>query len=238
MSIIIKFKDSIHRQNFVEKQIKTGEFYRDGNGVVLSNEYPENEKNNLGSEIYSEKNFKNKKRDHYFEIISLSKAYYSSPTTVLEVGAGTGCFARMYINKFNPKKYVFYEYSKPMVKRIHKEFKKQGDTEIDVKRKSFKNISKQELSKYDCIMALQVFEHINWDREFLSSISPGTWIFFSVPRIVNEHHVRAFLTPDSIIYRYKDILDIKEIREIKRVIHFKSKHNYPLKWAIAAKRSE
>jgi len=102
--------------------------------------------------------------------------------------------------------------------------------------KSFKNISAEEIKKYDCIISLEVLEHINWDKEFLSSLSPSTWVFLSVPRIHDSTHVRAYLTPDSIAYRYKDILNIYEIREVKRIIHFKSKHNYPLIWGIASQR--
>jgi 2-polyprenyl-3-methyl-5-hydroxy-6-metoxy-1,4-benzoquinol methylase len=236
MDTKISFKNTRARKTYVERQIEKGLFYRNKDGVVLSKEHPKNEAKNINSDIYSNVNWKDKKRRHYYVTEKMCRRYYDKPTNVLEVGAGTGQFAKMYINRFKPKSYTLYEHSPPMIKRIKKRFKKQDFTKINIKNKSFKNISKDKLSEYDCIIALEVFEHINWDREFLSLLDPKTWIFFSVPRIVAHLHVRSYLTPDSIIYRYKNILDVYEVREVKRIIHYKSKHNYPMIWSVVAKR--
>jgi len=232
------FKVDKHRQRFINKTIASGEFYVNREGVLISKEYPKNEKNNVNNKLYDTKNFRNKKRKYYFDILKLCKKYYKDFINVLEVGAGTGQFAEMYINKFSPKSYTFYENSNPMVKKIKKRFTVEGPTRISIKKKSFKDLSEFKLSRYDCVIALQVFEHINWDKEFLSKISPGTWVFFSVPTIHDTLHTRAYLTPDSIFYRYKDILDIHLIKEVRRVINFNSKHNYPMHWVIASQRND
>jgi 2-polyprenyl-3-methyl-5-hydroxy-6-metoxy-1,4-benzoquinol methylase len=236
MNFINEFKCGKFRKKFIEKMIRTGEFYRNKNGVVLSKEYPENEKNNFNNDGYGKKKPKNRKKNHYPVINRLCKKYYSSPTNVLEVGPGNGYFAKMYINKFKPKSYTLYDTSDRMIKIIKNKFLGEDRTKINIKNKSFKDIPKSEFNNYDCVLGLQVFEHINWDKEFLYSINSGTWVFFSVPRVHGFNHVRAFMTPDSIYYRYHDVLDICEIREVVRTIHFKSKHNYPLIFAVAAKR--
>ncbi len=228
------FKLDIYRQKFINKTIKNGKFYINKDNIILSKEYPENEIKNLNSDSYSKKKFKDKKRKYYIIIEKLCKQYYPNSINVIEVGAGTGRFAKMYISKFKPKNYILYDSSKLMIRRIKKKLKTQNFTKIIIKNKSFKNIS--ELNKYDCVIALEALEHINWDKEFLSSISHGTWVFFSVPRVHAFNHVRAFLTPDSITYRYKDILNIYEIREVRRNINFKSKHNYPIHWAIVSQK--
>ncbi len=230
------FKVNEHRQRYINKTINGGKFYVNKDGVVISKEYPENEKNNKNNKIYDSKVFRDKRRAHYFDTLKICKRYYNNPIKVLEVGPGTGQFAEMYINRFKPKSYTFYENSEPMVKRIRNRFKTEGSTKIHIKNKSFKNLSTSELREYDCVISLEVFEHINWDREFLSLLSPKTWVFFSVPRINAAVHTRAYLTPDSIFYRYKDILDICAIREVKRVINFKSKHNYPIHWVATGQR--
>ena len=195
------------------------------------------EKKNDNSEMYDSKNFRDKKRTHYFDTLKMCKKYYNNPINVLEIGPGTGQFAEMYVNRFKPESYALYENSKPMVKRIKKRFKIEGFTKINIKKKNFKDLSKSKLSKYDCVISLEVFEHINWDREFLDLLSYKTWVFFTVPRIHGDIHTRAYLTPDSIFYRYKNILDIHTIREVKRIIHFNSKHNYPMHWVIVAQRN-
>jgi len=233
---ITNFKVNEHRQRFINSVIDEGKFYVNKEGVVISKEYPKNEKNNKNSELYSSKNFKNKNRTHYFDTIKMCNKYYNNSINVLEVGPGTGQFAEMYVNKFKPKSYTFYEDSKPMVKRIKKRFKTEVFTKLHIKEKSFKDLPTSKLSRYDCVISLEVFEHINWDKEFLFALSPKTWVFFSVPRIHGDVHTRAYLTPDSIFYRYKDILDIHVIKEVRRVIHFKSKHNYPMHWVIVSQR--
>lgn len=235
MNFINKFKCGEFRQKFIEKMINTGEFYRDKNGVILSKEYPENEKNNFNNDGYGKKP-KYIKKDHYPVVCKLCKKYYPSPINVLEVGPGNGYFAKMHIKKFKPKSYTLYDSSERMVKILNSKFSGEDRTKINIKNKNFKDIPKSEFDNYDCVLALEVFEHINWDKEFLYSMNSGTWVFFSVPRLHHSRHVRAFMTPDSIYYRYHDILDIYEIREVVRTIHFKSKHNYPLIFAVAAKR--
>jgi len=231
------FKCGEERQKYIEKTVRNGKFCENKDGVVISKEYPKNEKNNLNSKFYKQDNFKDKKREYYIEVLKLCKNYHSF-TNILEVGAGTCFFAKTYINKFKPNSYTIYDSSDVMCKRSRKKLEGKSSTNINIYNNSFKDISAEELTKYDCVIALEVLEHINWDKEFLFSIAPETWIFFSVPRIHSFNHVRAFLTPDSIAYRYKSILDIYEIREVKRDIHFKSKHNYPIHWVVAARRGK
>jgi len=238
----INFIDSDTRRRFIEREIASGEFYRNKDGIILSKEYPENEKNNYKKKFWHHKNYKNKERDHYKVVLNLCETYYKNADTILDVGAGSGYFGRMYVNKFSPKKYVLYDASIDQIKKIAKEFKNQEGTEIQIKYQSFRHISESELTRYDCVISLQVFEYINWDKEFLSKISPGTWVFFSVPSVPKSLSdkpslaVRLFLTPDSILYRYKSLLDIYEIKEVHRQYHNISFHRYPRKWAIVAQK--
>ena len=233
---IKKFDMSEDRKRYIEKVLLTKQFYRNEDDIIVSEEYPENEQNSNSENNFDKNGFGiDKNRRHYTIIKKLCKQYYPFPKQVLEVGAGTGYFAKIFIDKFIPQKYAVYEFSKSF-KIIRKKFKEERRTKVVIHNKSFKDLSSKELEQYDCVIALEVLEHINWDREFLSKIKPGTWVFISVPRIHGYNHVRAFLTPDSIAYRYRDILKIHEIKEVKRSINFKSKHNYPLIWAAACKK--
>ncbi|KKL92916.1 hypothetical protein LCGC14_1879950, partial [marine sediment metagenome] len=90
-------------------------------------------------------------------------------------------------------------------------------------KEDFRNI--QEFHCYDSIIALEIFEHINWDIEFIDKINRGTWVFFSVPNKMANFHVRYFVNKEEIIKRYSKLLEIKDIEFI------------PSKWwVVAAKR--
>ena len=223
------------RRKYIRKVMIKGKFYKNEDGVIVSKEYPKNEGRDQDVKFFSyEKDFRDKKRDYYIPMLNLCDKYYPIATRIIEVGAGTGYFSNKYIKKFKPKRYIFYENSKAMVSKIKKRMRVQKFTKTHIYNESFRN--RKELKKYDCVIALEVLEHVGWDKEFLSLVAPLTWVFFSVPRLHAFNHVRAFLTPDSIAYRYKDILDICEIREVKRKIHFKSRHNYPIHWVVAARK--
>jgi len=235
---ITNFELNSIKKEFINTVLKKEAFYINDYNIIESKEFPKNEfKNDSKSynKLWKESQWKDKDRIYYGEMIKLCKKY-GTFNNILEVGAGFGWFSKIFIKYNNPECYSIYETSTVAFDKMKKKFVNLPNN-INIYNKSFKNIPSEELVKYDCVIALEVLEHINWDKEFLSSISTETWIFFSVPRIHSFNHVRAFLTPDSIAYRYKDILDIYEIREIikYREKKYKPSHYYPTHWGVAAK---
>ena len=224
------------RKQYVEKSIKMGKFYRNKDSVVVSREYPNKEMTSEAEDKIYNKNHKDKPRKYYGITNKLCKKYYPNPSCVLEVGSGSGYFAKKYINCLKPKKYVACDFCKMAILRMKKRIKMTENTKIQIKYKNINDIRKIDLEKFDCVIALEVLEHVTKDLKFLSKINKGTWVFLSVPRIYGYNHVRAFLTPDSICYRYRKLLNIYEIREDKRNINFKSRHNYPLIWIAVGQK--
>jgi hypothetical protein len=222
------------RQEFIKKEIDKGSFYVNEEKIIISREYKFHERTDkfYNKEIKKGR-MKHKDRRYYSKILRLCEKYYYNFSNVIEIGAGTGFFSKLFIDKFSPKRYTAYEFSKSA--DIFREKVKSLSTEIILKKESFKNV--EDINLYDCVIALEIFEHINWDKEFLLSIPSDKWVFFSVPVIQDKQHVRAFLTPDSIAYRYKDVLNIYEILEsVRDISHiYKNNHYYPTHWAIAAK---
>ena len=229
------FKIDEIKQKVIDKKIRKKEFYINNEGVIISKERSKNERN---SKYYNSKYKEKKKRDKYHQAYGvmkdLCKKYYSNPINVLEVGAGFGTFAKMFIDAFNPKSYTLYEFSS-IVKKIKKKFNNES-CKIYIKNEDFREID--DMDKYDCVIAMSVLEHIKWDKEFLNKIKSNSWVFLSLPVTHAFEHVRGYLVPDSIFYRYEKILDIYEIRQILRpkTSIYKPHLIYPTHWGVVAKK--
>ena len=231
------FKIDKVKQKYIDNELKTKKFFYNEDGVIVSKEYSKRE---AGHSYYSKdwKKQKNTGKFHAYKksMMGLCERYYPSSNNPLEVGGGCGTWAEAFINKFNPDNYTVYEFSSS-IEEIKKRVKGLS-ANVTIRNKTFRDISSKELEKYDCVMALEVLEHINWDREFLSKIKSGTWVFISVPvPQAKTEHVRAYLTPDSVAYRY----DMLKIHEIKGVLRSKKSirkwnHYYPLFWSVVAQR--
>jgi 2-polyprenyl-3-methyl-5-hydroxy-6-metoxy-1,4-benzoquinol methylase len=197
----------------------------DSDGVPISKEFPERE---LGSKMYNKVWKRKPKYDNIHPympvIVELCKTYFPTANNILEVGAGFGHLAIQFIDTLTPESYTAYEFSSA-AKKLKKRLKKMT-CETAVYQDSFRDI--ENFGNYDCVLALEVFEHIGWDLEFLSKLRKGMWVFFSVPTKHAKNHVRAFLTHESIWKRYQDVLDIHEIRCLCL------RTDFPKWWCVAA----
>jgi len=232
------FKIDKIRQRYIDRELDSKKFFYNEEGIIVSKEYSKRE---VGSKYYSKawKSQRNPEKFHAYKrsMMDLCKKYYSSFNNILEVGGGFGTWAEAFIKEFEPERYTVYEFSSA-VKKIKKRLKN-SPIDIIIHNTTFKDIPLKELEQYDCVIALEVLEHINWDREFLSKIKPGTWVFISVPvPQASTEHVRAYLTPDSVAYRYRKMLKIYEIREVTKGKKSCRKwhHHYPLFWSVVAQR--
>jgi len=221
------------KQKIIDKMIEKKEFYINKDGIIVSKNYSKHERNH---KYYNNKYKKNRWRDKYHQsygvIKDLCKEYYPDAKNILELGAGFGHFAEIFIDYFNPKSYTIYEFSSTVKEIESRLINKSCD--ISIKNEDFRNISN--IEKYDCVIAMSVLEHIKWDREFLNKIKTNSWVFLSLPVTQAFEHVRGYLTPDSIVYRYRKILDVFEIRQIQRPKSsiYKSSHEYPTHWGVAS----
>lgn len=126
---------------------------------------------------------------------------------VLEIGAGTGFFAKKFINEFHPKSYTAYEFSSLFKNIIQKKI-----PNFFCFNEDFRHID--DIHKFDLVIALEILEHIVWDIEFLEKIARGTCVIISLPSRMGEFHVRSFVLPESIEHRYKNIIKFEDIEPI------------------------
>lgn len=114
---------------------------------------------------------------------------------VLEVGCGTGQFADWIIRSgFD---YVQgFDFSDVAVQMSKERTNKDLFQVADVNNWNFAT------DDYNCIIALEVFEHINNDLEIIGKIPAGRTVIFSLPTFDDTAHVRYFKKAYQITARY------------------------------------
>ena len=178
-------------------------------------EFPYEEKSADEYNAHWKRKPRHRKGQHVYvsAAIDLCKEFYPNPTNVLEIGAGTGAPAKRFIDNLSPNSYTLNEFSNSIFE-MTPYLKDIKNCETHIHNANFQTITKEQLSKYDLIVALEILEHINGDIEFLSKLKSGTWVILSVPAFQAVMHVRAFQISQDILNRYGSILDIKKIMKV------------------------
>lgn len=223
------------RQRYIDSMLET-KFFHEENGFIISREF-------LSKERPSKKyrNGYNKNRERYYDIVlNMYEKYSLSCSNILEVGAGSGKFAKRFIERFKPLNYCACDFSKGLCNTIKDNLRDiSSSSTISILKKNINDITDKKLKNFDCIISLQVFEHVFKDKEFIRKIPSGCPVLFSVPVFHAYNHVRAFLTPDSVAHRYRKLLKIEEIEEMM-IRENKTKkcdrHYYPQMWVAISKR--
>ena len=70
---------------------------------------------------------------------------------------------------------------------------------------------------YDVDLCLEVFEHLEEDKQVINNILEGKRVIFSVPNFWDPSHVRRFISFRQIKNRYYKILDIKRIVRVGNI---------------------
>ncbi|MCK5604324.1 class I SAM-dependent methyltransferase [Candidatus Pacearchaeota archaeon] len=174
---------------------------------------PDKIKNEVGPEVYNnfwrENPRYNTSHPYIDETIMLMCKSVGHIDNVLEVGAGFGHMAKDVITRYSPTSYTAYEFSDAMDSMSKLLEPLETDCTISLFKDTFRDVT--DFYRYDCVIALEIFEHINWDLEFIEKIRRDTWVFFSIPTKPSKFHVRHFLMEDEVRVRYGELLDIKEI---------------------------
>lgn len=169
--------------------------------------------NEMGPEMYDEHWSNNlgyiTEHPYVKPMIEMIRESKHQPKNVLEVGAGFGFAAKRIIDNFSPETYFAYEFSNAIFHLHGILISLKNECEVFLIKESFKNI--EDVERFDCVVAMEIFEHINWDLEFIGKIKPGTKVFFSVPTKPGKFHVRHFENVNEITNRYGGLLDIKNI---------------------------
>lgn len=129
---------------------------------------------------------------------------------VLQIGCGTGYFAKLML-------YSSYNYVRGV------------DISEKVIRIAQHSMATRHRSKfilgyfdekhtydieYDTVICTEVFEYADCDIAVLESIKEGAKVIFTVPGFLNKAFTRWFLNEEVIKLRYKDLVDIKDIKTV------------------------
>lgn len=164
-----------------------------------------------------------KEHPYVNEMVELMITHCPQPLNVLEVGSGFGFAAKKILKTLDPQSYTMYEFSNAIDYAMDLIGPVDVDCHMDYVKDTFRNID--DMHVYDCVVAMEIFEHIVWDLEFIEKIKSGSDVFFSVPLKPSRFHVRWFNTIKEVRDRYGELLDIKQERFV------------PNKWwCIASKR--
>ncbi len=123
--------------------------------------------------------------------------------SVTEVGCGTGALAAM----MNERRFGYrgFDYSKQAIKVA----KSQSDARLFVADAFDK--SQYETCERRTIVMTELLEHLD-DFKLLAKIPTGAKIVASVPNFGDPAHLRVYPTPEHIVKRFKNLIEIKEIR--------------------------
>lgn len=133
----------------------------------------------------------------------------SKDETIVDIGCGTGRFAKLLYDK-GYRKYLGIDFSKGMLE----EAKRYNPSFTFIEGNVYDEAIVRMLQKYHVFVLLEVLEHIEKDKAFLSSLPQGSDMVISVPNYDSRAHVRHFKHIDEVIERYDGILDFQGTEKV------------------------
>lgn len=133
-------------------------------------------------------------------------------TDILEVGCGSGAFAKM-LSKKTHIKYRGFDFSEVAIEKASHLLNKPniftlGDATLTT---SYSN-------PYKTIVCTEVLEHLVNDLEVIDNWQTGTLCICSVPNYDSVYHTRFFKTENDVINRYNNKIEILKISRVKKPV--------------------
>ncbi len=153
----------------------------------------------------------------YKKIVSFIKKY--RVFNILEVGCGTGAFAKMILDRTNVN-YRGFDFSSIAIEKSGRITNRPdlfhiGDaTKLD----SYPE-------EYEAIVCTEVLEHIPEDLMCIGRWRKGALCLCSVPNYDSPYHSRFFKSSWDVQKRYGGLLDIREISKVKKPVIFNASFN-------------
>jgi 2-polyprenyl-3-methyl-5-hydroxy-6-metoxy-1,4-benzoquinol methylase len=131
---------------------------------------------------------------------------------VLEVGCGTGAFAKMIFDRTKIH-YAGFDFSDVA---IDKAKKKLGDAVHFYKADA--TLQSSYKIEYDTIVCTEVLEHLIDDLSVIDKWKKGALCVCSVPNYDSVYHTRFFKDADDVLGRYGDKINISKIYKVKKPV--------------------
>lgn len=134
--------------------------------------------------------------------IALSMLKDINEPKILEIGCGTGQFAKMLWDN-NVKDYLGVDFSESAI-RIARSLSPQKFEQADIRNYHISN-------ENNTIILLEVLEHICDDLEVIKKIPVDKNVIISLPRFDDQGHIRIFKDRESVIDRYGQLIKFDEV---------------------------
>lgn len=122
--------------------------------------------------------------------------------SILEIGCGSGQLAQAMSEVLPPLRYCGFDIS-----RVAVEMAETSNPGYRFEIADALDTGLYGSVQYDCVIATEVLEHIERDREVIKSIGGGTRFIGSVPNFDSESHVRFFKSAGEVEERYGSMFD-------------------------------
>lgn len=122
---------------------------------------------------------------------------------ILEIGCGPGQFAN-YLYDQGFRDYHGFDFSPGAVEAARKTVPLPFEVGDAMDKNSFRH-------DYNVAIVLEVLEHVTDDLGVLANLRKGTPVIFSLPTFDDEAHVRFFRSPQEIVNRYNELIDIQHM---------------------------
>ena len=145
----------------------------------------------------------------YYQMWQKAMMLIPKDLRLLEIGCGTGQFARMLMDN-GYLSYVGFDFSEEAVRRAGKTL--QND---DLVYLADAHEAGSYTAEHDFIICLEAFEHIK-DYEVIRHFTPGIEIVFTVPDFDDPAHIRYFKSINDVVDRYKNHFLFSHIEKFER----------------------
>lgn len=163
-------------------------------GIKNSDWYNKAYKNTTAYHIhYTESNY------YFLWTVILDRIKRCRSKSIIDLGCGSGQFALL-LNDNNIKNYLGVDFSSEAI-----EIAKITCRNYDFKVLDLTQSNILSIYDYDCVVTMELLEHVEFDLEVLQKIKPGIKVFATVPNFPYISHVRHFVKEQAVSERYSHL---------------------------------
>lgn len=135
-------------------------------------------------------------RYYFMWTVIVDRILKSKLDNIVDIGCGPGQFASLLLDK-NIKNYFGIDFSTKSIDLAKETCPSYHFIAADIFKTDI-----LETNDYDCIVALEILEHIKGDKDLIRKIKKGSKFFGSVPNFAHDAHVRFFSDENAVEQRY------------------------------------
>ncbi len=149
----------------------------------------------------------------YLKVWQKVASYIDSNSTVVDIGCGTGQVMELLLDK-GVQHYTGYEFSTVAIDKANSLLSVRNDNDkAEIVYQDLYELT--DIKNADFYISIEVMEHLIEDKKVISVIPVGKQVIITVPNYLGGSHVRKFDNEQQVLDRYSDLIDIREITEMR-----------------------